>query len=95
MQNKDAYISKMKLQLDELNAALDVLEARAQIMRVDVSCLFKAEMRGLLRKQSQLVIEKLNELDAANDDSWEQIVAGTEKVRDAFIYSFHNFKSQL
>jgi len=31
----------------------------------------------------------------AGEDSWDKMVAETEKVRDAFIHSFSYFKSQV
>jgi hypothetical protein len=48
-----------------------------------------------LRAQSRLAINKLDELIAAGESSWESMVAETEKVRDAFASSFHYFKSQF
>lgn len=94
MKNRDEYIAKMKLQLDELNAAMNQLEAKTQEAKQDAREKYKAEM-SKLRQQSQLAFDKLDELKAAGEDSWENMVAGTEKVRDAFIHSFHYFKSQL
>lgn len=94
MKNRDQYIAKMKLQLDELNAAMNELETKAQDAKQDAREKYKAEM-AKLRQQSQLALDKLDELKAAGEDSWESLVAGTEKVRDAFVHSFHYFKSQL
>jgi ATP/maltotriose-dependent transcriptional regulator MalT len=94
MSNRDMYFAKMKLQLDEWNAALNELEAEAQKAKEEMRGRYKAEMSEL-RQQSQLAIDKLDELKAASEESWESLVAGTEKVRDAFIHSFHYFKSQL
>jgi len=37
----------------------------------------------------------LDELKAATAETWESLVAETEKVRDAFVHSFNYFKSQL
>ena len=94
MKNRDQYIAKMKLQLDELNAAMNQLEAKAQEAKHDARDKYKAEM-AKLRQQSQLAFDKLDELKAAGEDSWENLAAGTEKVRDALVHSFHYFKSQL
>jgi hypothetical protein len=94
MSNRAAYIAKMKLQLDEWNTAMTELEVKARKAKEDVRDKYTAEM-SKLRQQSQLAKDKLDELKAAGEDSWESLVAGTEKVRDAFIHSFHYFKSQL
>ena len=94
MSNRDIYIKKMKQQLDELNATMDALEAKAQEAKADARDKYKVEMHKL-RQQSQLAIDKLDELKAAGEGSWENMVAETDKVRDALVHSFHYFKSQL
>ena len=94
MTSKDAYIEKMKTQLDELNGSMDELEAKAQEAKEDARDKYQAEM-AKLHKQSKLALEKLDELKAAGDDTWQNMFAETEKVRDAFVHSFHYFKSQL
>jgi len=91
---RDEYVKKMKLQLDELNATMAKLEAKAQEAKEDARDKYKEEMRKL-RHQSKLAAAKLDQLQAAGEDTWETMVAETEKVRDAFVHSFHYFKSQL
>ena len=94
MSRRDAYIAKMKLQLDELNEKMSKLEARAQEAKDDARAAYKEEM-DKLRHQSKLALAKFDEIKAAGEDSWETMVAEMEKIRDAFIHSFHYFKSQL
>ncbi|SBT04141.1 conserved hypothetical protein [Candidatus Accumulibacter aalborgensis] len=91
---RDEYIEKMKLQLDDVNAKMSALEAKAQEAKAGAHEKYQAEM-AKLREQSQLAIAKLDELRAAGEDSWETMVAEMEKLRDAFIRSFHYFKSQI
>jgi hypothetical protein len=94
MTTRDAYIAKMKLQLDELNAKMSAVEARAKEAKADAREKYDEEMNKL-RAQSRLAVAKLDELKAAGDDSWDTMVAEMEKVRDAFTHSFNYFKSQL
>lgn len=94
MSKRDAYVEKMKLQLDELNSKMDKLEAKAKAAKEDARDKYKEEM-GKLRQQSKLAVAKLDELKAAGEDTWETMVAEMEKVRDAFTHAFHYFKSQL
>ncbi len=91
---RDAYIAKMKLQLDELNAKIDDLEAKAQEAKADVRDKYREEMKKL-RHQSKLAVAKLDEIKSAGEDKWENMVTEMEKIRDAFTHSFHYFKSQL
>jgi ribosome recycling factor len=94
MSKRNDYITKMKLQLDELNASMSKLETRAQAARDDALEVYKEEMRKL-RHQSKLAVAKLDELKASSEDGWETMVAEMDKVRDAFTHSFHYFTSQL
>lgn len=94
MSKRDAYVAKVKLQLDQLNEDVSKLEARAQEAKEEARAKYKEEM-GKLRHQSRLAIAKLDEIKAAGEESWETMVAEMEKTRDAFVHSFHYFKSQL
>jgi len=94
MSKRDAYVAKMKLQLDELNAKMALLEAKAKEAKADARDKYNEEL-GKLRHQSKLAVAKLDELKASGEDKWEAMVAETEKIRDAFIHSFNYFKSQL
>ncbi len=94
MSKRDAYVAKMKLQLDELNAKMAELEAKAKEAKEDARDKYNEEL-GKLRHQSKLAVAKLDELKASGEDKWEAMVAETEKIRDAFVHSFNYFKSQL
>jgi hypothetical protein len=94
MSKQNAYIAKMKLQLDELNVKMNELDAKAQEAKADVRDKYREEMRKL-RHQSKLAVAKLEEIKAAGESSWEALVAEMEKIRDAFLHSFHYFRSQI
>lgn len=94
MPNRDEYIAKMKLQLDELDAKMDKLEAKATEAKEDARAKYREEI-AKLRQQSKLAKGKLEELKASGEDKWEAMVTEMEKIRDAFIHAFRYFKSQL
>lgn len=94
MSTRDIYIQKMKLQLDELAITMDEIDVKAHKARNEIHEKYLAEMSAL-REQSQTALDKLNELKTSGEDSWKDMVANTEKVRDAFVKSFEHFKSQL
>ncbi|PRC90819.1 hypothetical protein [Solimicrobium silvestre] len=91
MSHRDEYIAKMKLQLDNLNLSIAQFETKAHAMQLDAQDAYK---EGLVKLhiQSKLAIEKFDELKESSDNSWDQLVAETEKVRDAFVDSYHYFK---
>jgi hypothetical protein len=94
MITRDAYIEKVKLQLDELNASMTQLEAKAQEAREDVRAAYHEEM-AKLRHQSQLAVAKLEEIKLSSEDGWEAIALEMDKIRAAFVHAFRYFKSQV
>lgn len=94
MTQHTVYIEKMKSQLDELNANMDKLQAKADEAKDDARDMYKAEM-AKLQEQSKLAVAKLDEMKTAGEGTWDNMVAEMEKVRDAFVHSFHYFKSQI
>ena len=94
MTKQSIYIEKMKSQLDELNANMNALNAKAKEAKEDARDLYNAEM-AKLQKQSDLAKTKLEEMQTASEDAWDTMVAEMVKVRDAFVHSFHYFKSQV
>lgn len=94
MTQKSAYIEKMKSQLDDLNTNMNTLQAKAAEAKEDARDMYKAEM-AKLQEQSQRAGSKLAEMKASSEDGWDAMVLEMEKVRDAFVHSFHYFKSQV
>jgi uncharacterized protein YukE len=94
MSTRDAYINKIKLQLDELNASMDKLDVKAGEARADAREKYQEEM-AKLHQQSNLAKAKLEEVKSATEDRWDAMVAEMEKVREAFVHSFSYFKSQI
>ena len=91
---REEYTAMMKSQLDDLNAKMDELEAKTKEAKADAREKYKTEV-AKLRHQSELALAKLNEMSAAGEDSWDNMVAEMEKVRDAFTSSFHYFQSKF
>ena len=94
MAKRDEYIAKMKLQLDELDAKMDKLEAKAKEAKEDARAKYKEEIANL-RQQSRLAQGKLEELKASREEKWDDMVAEMERIRDAIAHSCNYFKSQL
>lgn len=94
MTTKNAYIEAMKSQLDELNANMNLIDAKAQEAKGDARDAYHEEMRKL-RHQSKLAVAKFDEMKLASEEGWGKMVAEMDKVRDAFTHSFHYFKSQV
>jgi hypothetical protein len=94
MSQRDEYVQKMKHQLDELNAKMDRIAAKANDAKDDARARYLEEV-ARLRQQSTVAAAKLEDLKASGEDRWEALMAEMDKMRDAFVHSFHYFKSQV
>lgn len=94
MTNREAYIEKMKTQLDDLNVRMERLSDKAADAQASVRATYDKEM-AQLRQQSAHAKAKMEELKSAGEDRWDAMVTEMEKVRDAFVHSFSYFKSQV
>ena len=98
MQARNTYIAKMKEELDKLDVRLHELELAAENMQEDTRERYKLEVKKV-REQSELAKEKMSSLLSkwaeSSEESWDAMVLETEKIRDAFVKSFHYFKSQI
>lgn len=94
MSKRDEFVEAMKRQLDEMNAQIDGLEARARAGREKLGASYDQQL-AQLREAARAVGKKIDEIKAAGDERWEVLVAEGEKVQKAFIHSFNYFKSQL
>lgn len=91
---RDEYTQKMKAQLDELNNKIDAIEAKASEVKAEAIESYKAEVKKL-RAQSKVAVDHFSEFKVADEDAWDKMTAKMEQVRDAFVNSFHYFKSQV
>jgi len=77
MSIKKSYQQKLQAQLNEWNAEIDKLQARADQSTSNVKIEYYRQIEDLRAKQ-QAAQEKLHELRDAKDDAWEDLKAGTE-----------------
>jgi Ribonuclease G/E len=91
---REDYTAKVKLQLDELNASVDGLEARMHEAKAELRASYRSEL-ARLRYQSDMVSTQLAEIKTSGEASWEKMVRDMDKLRDAFVHSLNYFKSQF
>jgi DNA repair ATPase RecN len=94
MSKRDEYVAKMKQQLDELNAQISELEAKAEAGTAELGKKYEEQVSHL-RELSGSAKQKMDEIREASEDKWEALVAEGEKVHKAFVHSVNYFKSQL
>ncbi len=84
--NKDAYVEKLKAQLDEWNADLDKLEAKARGAKADAQIKHEEQLASLRQHRDQAK-QKLNEIQLSAGGAWEHLKQGAEdawtRLKDA------------
>lgn len=82
MSDRDLYIKKMKAKLDEWNADIAKLEAKADGAEADMKIKYNEKIT-VLKGQREEAAAKLMELRNASEDAWEEIKAGLENAWDS------------
>jgi len=74
---RDVFIEKMKAKMDEFNAKMVMLEAKADKVSADSRDEYQKQLQAL-RLMQEATNEKLEELKEASDDAWEDLKAGID-----------------
>ncbi|MBN1277161.1 MAG: hypothetical protein JXA35_06685 [Deltaproteobacteria bacterium] len=80
---RDAYVQKMKAKMDEWNADIDKLEAKAAQAKAESKIEYEKQLEDLRAKRSDMEY-KLTELKQAGDSAWEDLKTGIELAWDSF-----------
>lgn len=84
MSARDEYIEKAKAQLDEWNATIDKLEARAQKEKADAKLKYENQIKEMKEKRDA-AREKLKKVSEATDDAWETLKHESGKLLDDMV----------
>lgn len=79
MSLKDAYIDKLKVQLDEWSADIDRLEAKARQADADLRIKYETQLTTLKIKRDEARV-KLTELRASAGDAWQELKKGSDEA---------------
>jgi uncharacterized coiled-coil DUF342 family protein len=79
---KEAYEKKIQAKLDEWNAEIDKLKAKADSAEADAQLEYYQKIEEL-RSMRENAANKLSELRAAGEDAWADLKAGIDGARDS------------
>lgn len=82
MSMKEAYEKKLQAKLDEWNADIHKLKAKADAAEADAQLKYYKQIEEL-RTMQDAARKKLEELKDAGDDAWEDLKAGIDSAWDA------------
>jgi chromosome segregation ATPase len=95
MSTRDAYVAKLKAQLDELNTDLDRLEDEARKASADAKVQYEGQIREL-RQKAQGSQQTLTKIRQANENAWDDLKEGAETawtmLKDSFAAAKSEFK---
>ncbi|MDD2557771.1 MAG: coiled coil domain-containing protein [Desulfuromonadaceae bacterium] len=77
MDKRQIYIDKMKAKLDEWNADISKLQAKADGASANMQLKFRQEVEHLKQQRAEAA-EKLAALQKASDSAWEDLKVGLE-----------------
>ena len=82
MMDKELYQRKMRAKLDELEADVDKLKAKASSLSADAQLEMNEQIRALDSKIAEGKT-KLSELSRAGEEAWDSIKEGVESAWDS------------
>jgi len=91
---RDAYVEKMKAKLDEWNADIAKLEAKARQKEADAQKRYQERIASLKEKR-KAVEEELDKLRRAGSDAWEDLKAGFEMAADSLGEALRSARSRF
>ena len=91
---RKAYEEKLDAQLEEWNAQIALLKARADKARAEAKVEYNKTIEALQRRQDE-ARAKLHELKTAGDEAWEDLKTGAEKAWAEVKTAFHDAASKF
>jgi hypothetical protein len=79
MTARDAYVRKLKEQIDRWNAELSKLEAKAKQPLAGMKETYERQLKEL-RGRRNVVQQQLVEIQKAGDHAWDDLREGTDKA---------------
>lgn len=91
---RKAYEEKLDAQLEEWNAQIALLKARADKTKAGAKIEYYKTIEVLQHRQDD-ARAKLHELKNAGDEAWEDLKTGAEKAWDKVKAAFHSAASKF
>ena len=91
---RKAYEEKIDAQLEEWNAQIALLKARADKAKAEAKIEYNETIETLQRRRDEAKA-KLHELKAAGDEAWEDLKTGAEKAWAEVKTAFHEASSKF
>ncbi len=94
MSSRDEYLQKFKAQLDEWNADIDKLEAKAREVQADVQAQYQEQLESM-REMRDDALKRYTEMQSATVEAWDAMVVGAEKTWQIWVDTFAEARSKF
>jgi uncharacterized coiled-coil DUF342 family protein len=94
MSTRDAYVQKLKAQIDDWNADITKLEAKAGQAAADAKIKYEQSLDSLRAERDQ-VSEKLEQIQESSEDAWEEFQGSAEDLWDRTKAAFAAAKAEF
>lgn len=78
MEDRKAYLDKIKAQIKIWEGDIQKLEGRSEKARINLQSAYKEQISEL-RTRTENMRKKMNELSESTDDAWGELKKGLEK----------------
>lgn len=82
MKDKDAYVQELHTKIDEWNADIDKLKAKADQVEADSRIEYQKQVQALKSKRDDIE-KKVSEISRSGEDAWEDLKAGADLAWEA------------
>jgi len=94
MKSRDEYLRKMQAKLEEWNAEIDILTARAGEVRADVKNEYNEQIESLKARQVT-ARQKIEELQQSGESAWEDVKSGIDLAWSAMGEAIDSARSRF
>jgi uncharacterized protein YoxC len=94
MNDKELYMQKLQAQMDEWNADIAKLKAKAAGAKADVQIEMNTQVEALDRRMQE-VGGKLSELAEASEEAWDSVKKGVESAWGSLKSAFGDAASRF
>jgi len=94
MAEKDAYVQKMQAKLDEWNAEIDKLKAKAAQAEADSRIEYQKQIQDL-QERRQGAENKLAQVRQAGEGAWQDLKTGAQSAWDAMEDALKSARSRF
>lgn len=88
-ETRDAFVKKTKAKLDEWNAEISMLEAKARQKEADIQASYRRQIDSLKTRREK-VAKDLEKINHAGGDAWQDLRAGMSLAADSLREALHS-----